>query len=156
MFAPCPAWCGVSVQADISVFGVIRAIEGYPTFVDVMENSNLENWYVACDPYVDRVYNACVAGIQSRAESVSSACTSRHIAVHARIPSSRRTTCYHVFVLLNTMRCAPPEHWSTPLPHHRRAPPHLYITSTVCRCLPRYNRMKARVGDSSLVATADA
>ena len=31
-------------MADISVFGVLRAIEGYPTFVDVMDNSNLAPW----------------------------------------------------------------------------------------------------------------
>lgn len=31
--------------ADISVFGVLRSIEGYDVFADVMANTHVRDWY---------------------------------------------------------------------------------------------------------------
>lgn len=31
--------------ADLAVFGVLRAIRDYPTFSDLMENTNASSWY---------------------------------------------------------------------------------------------------------------
>jgi microsomal prostaglandin-E synthase 2 len=42
------AFLGQSVaptMADLEVFGVLRAVEGYPVFLDLMEHSRLGGWY---------------------------------------------------------------------------------------------------------------